>query len=249
MRCNRNTRSLALMVAVMCFLAGPVQAKTYSQIIPSGKVKVYRDGKLTQELTEAAPLPKGAVLNSEGNSRIRLDNLNLVAKDGAKFTVLDEAATTRLDINSGTLYFAAGESTGPMVFETPSGVIETQQITFQANSSTPGLLKGFVEVSGETVKMGVMDGGSMVVSTPDGVLSIDSGKQITLSKDDSKEPAAGEPPSQAQQGTPQNPVQSSERIPAEYLAAGVLALFIGATVLLSNSQGEDNPPPASPATP
>ena len=251
---NPKFKTLTWIFAFAFMLAGMAQAYPISRIIPSGKIKVYRNDQVVQVLQEESPLPMGAMLSAEGNCGVRMTNLFVVAENGSLFSVQEGNGAAQFKIEKGVLYFAANSQTGPLVFETPAGVINTQQMIIQASGGS-AMLKGFVDVSGTTTSMGVLEGGSLIVSTPDGEKMIATGKQITLAQAGLIKPAeAGYQPPPADQGQTQAEAQPTEdtddEIPAAYFVGGGLAILAaGALALGGGGGGGSDPAPASPATP
>lgn len=178
---NRITvRNMLVFLMLGLLLADSGYADPVGRIMTSGKIDVYRNGVLSQVIREDAPLPTGAVLKPDGNCGIRLENLLLVAKDGSEFGVHSEVNPVQLALKKGIIYFAVNPSTGTIVFETPTDVVTAQQFYIQA--AARGNLKGFVEVNEGTTTLGVLEGGTMVVSTSAGEESIAAGNQIVLAQ-------------------------------------------------------------------
>lgn len=237
-------KKAAWMVMVVFLSAATVQAYSGAQIIPRGQVNVYRDGALVETLRDTAPLPDGALLKPEGLCGVRLQNLYLVAEDGSAFAVSAAPSQVELSVGQGTVYFAANPSSEAVVFETPAGTVAVQQFLIQ--TSGDGTLKGFVDVAEGTTTIGVLEGGSMVVSTATGEQRITAGNQITLAQatgvGDAAAPAAGASEAPAQ----------PTKIPTEYMiggAIGVAALAVGAIALGGSSSSDTSPPPVSPSAP
>ena len=256
---NPKFKTLTWIFAFAFMLAGMAQAYPIARIIPSGKIKVYRNDQLVQVLQEESPLPTGAMLGAEGNCGLRMDNLFMVAEDGSLFSVQEGSGATQFKIEKGALFFAANSQTGTLVFETPAGIINTQQMIIQASAGS-AMLKGFVDVSGGNTMMGVLEGGSMIVSTPDGEKMIATGKQITLAQAGLIKPAeSGYQPPPDDQGQPQAEGQpqdedqpqdaSADDIPASYYVAGGLLVALAAGAIAFSGSDSSDPAPASPATP
>jgi hypothetical protein len=237
-----------MVVAVFAF-TGTAQAYEVARVMTSGKVNVYRNGQLSQVLQESAPLPDGALLKPQGDCTVRLENLYMLARDGSEFGVHNDSRPVQLALNKGTVYFAVNQSTGQMVFHTPAGSITTQQFRIQAAASAT--LQGFIDVANGNTVLGVIEGGAMMVSTPDGEQLITSGKQIVLAQADILD--AKETGDAAPAEAPAKPATTSGKIPTKYLVGGALgALAIGAGALALGSSGGSSgssPAPASPATP
>ncbi len=175
--------SIATAVSIILLFVGTqaLGAMGAGRILPSGQVKVYRGDQLVSVLSEEAPLPEGVLLAPEGQCGMRLDNLFLVADDGSRFSIAGSRAGRELAIRQGTLYFAMSGATGPVAFHTPDGVVTTQRMILKA-SSAGGLLKGYVDAAPDGTRIGVLEGGTLVVMTPEGEQTIESGRQITLAQ-------------------------------------------------------------------
>jgi hypothetical protein len=99
----------------------------------------------------------------------------MVAEPDTVFSVTPMANSNELLVQEGTVYFSINESSRPLEFNTPAGVVTTRQ-----TSLTDGELRGYVRVSGNEAEVGVIGGGTMIVDTPSGEMAILPGKQITL---------------------------------------------------------------------
>jgi hypothetical protein len=85
------------------------------------------------------------------------------------------ANSNELLVQEGTVYFSVTESSRPIQFNTPGGVVTTRE-----TSLTGSELKGYVRVSGNETEIGVIEGGTMRVETSSGEMAIVPGKQITI---------------------------------------------------------------------
>lgn len=218
-------RKLMVWTVIIAFsIAGVTPAFSGARIIPDGKVKVFVEQKLVQELKQEAPFPEGALLTTEGKCGVRLENLYLVADDGCIFGIVDGVNQIDLRVDNGLLYFAVTQHTGKVAFLTPAGVMTSRQVRLDA-AADGGVLKGYLEVSDSHVQLGVLQGGSMVVSTDKGVQEIRSGKQITLALADPISEADKKAMAEKEQ-TPAAKEEESDEIPAVYFMGG--AALIGA---------------------
>jgi len=237
-------------------MTGPVQSYSASRIVPSQKVELYSAGQLKQVLQEEAPLPVGQVMHTSGRAGLRMNNVYMVAEDGCRLAVLEDSDVAKVQIDKGLLFFAATPSTGQVVFNTPTGVLSTQKIALKASDQQP-VLKAFVDVRDAGIIMGVMEGGSITLATPEGVKTVEEGKQIVLARNGTA--GNGE---DGQQGTPDDILvqddDDDDKIPAAYYWAGGAALgliALGAMALGGSSDGGGttavNPSsaPISPAAP
>jgi hypothetical protein len=177
-RFNKHPLALkaVILIASFSFAAVGFSANANSaRIIPKGTVSVIKDGKIVGEFTQEAPLPEGSLLKCEGQCTVRLDDAYLVAEHDTVFSVTPMAESNELLVQEGTVYFSINESSRPLQFNTPAGVVTTRQ-----TSLTDGELRGYVRVSGNEAEVGVIGGGTMIVSTPNGEMAILPGKQVTL---------------------------------------------------------------------
>jgi hypothetical protein len=257
MKASPTCKTLTWVVVSIFFLFSTAQAYTVSRIIPSDKVKVYQDGRLIRVIKSETLLEPGLVFVPEGDCGLRMDNLFVVAKGGSKFSVLNGTAANHLKIEGGLIFFAANSNTGQVLLETPEGMIGIQQILIHASTNAP-MLKGYVDVTGGETRFGILEGGSVVVSTPDGTRTVNSGKQIVLAQALIIKPDAttDAPQTTTQDQTPptaaqnQPPVEVTESNALYYYIAGAAVLSILLLLLLSGgSSGDDAPLPVSPSTP
>jgi hypothetical protein len=177
-RINKHSLALKLviLIASFAFTAVGFSANANSaRIIPKGTVSVIKDGKVVGEFTQEAPLPEGSLLRCEGQCTVRLGDAYLVAEPDTVFSVSQTANSNELLVQEGTVYFSVNESSRPLHFNTPAGVVTTRQ-----TSLTDGELRGYVRVSGNEAEVGVIGGGTMIVDTPNGEMAILPGKQVTL---------------------------------------------------------------------
>jgi len=244
-------RGLLVWTMVIAFTcSGVTTAFAGSRIMPSGKVKVFEGPSVVQVLEKESVFPNGTLLTTEGKCAARFDNLYLVAEDGSTFGVVENLNRKDLRVDNGMIYFAIKQNIGELNFLTPAGVISAMQVRFNA-AADGGLLKGYLDVSGPGVKLGVLEGGSMVVSTAQGNQDVRAGEQILLAQADPiNENEAG---NAGQPGSTTPPeVVSTSAITGTQVAVGasILAGITGGVLIYNNNNDDDsNPQPASPATP
>ena len=253
---NHRFKILTYLVTFSFFMAGPVQSYSASRIVPSQKVELYNAGQLKQVLQEEAPLPIGSVMHTSGRAGLRMNTVYMVAEDGCRLSVLEDSDIAKVQIDEGLLFFAATPSTGQVVFNTPTGVLSTQKIAPKVSDQQP-VVKAFVDVRDAAITMGVMEGGSITLATPEGVKTVEEGKQIVLAQNGTT--GNGQ---DGQQGTPddaqaQEDDDDDDRIPAAYFWAGGAALGLIALIGMMGGSSSDggstavNPSsaPISPAAP
>ncbi|MGD9007024.1 MAG: hypothetical protein PVG41_03830 [Desulfobacteraceae bacterium] len=237
------TRKLMAWTIIITFaFTGVTPAFSGARIIPDGKVKVFEGKKLVQELKQEAPFPEGALLTTEGKCGVRLENFYLVADDGCTFGIVDGVNQIDLRVDNGLLYFAITQHTGQVSFLTPAGVMTSRQVRLNA-AADGGVLKGYLEVTGSQVQLGVLEGGSMVVSTDKGVQEIRSGKQITLALADPISEEDKQAIAEKEQ-TPAIEGKETDEIPAVFFVGGAALLgAAGYAIYDANRPTGDGPTP------
>jgi len=211
------------------------------RIMPGGKVLIYRGEQQVGELTAEAPFPDGTLLACEGDCAVRMDGLLLVGADQSLFSVTTLANSRELLVRKGTVYFALSKMPRSLVFVTPKGVVTAQQLILNA-AADQDLLKGSVTVTGESAEIGVIEGGSMLVSTVSGETTIQSGKKIVLAQlDEGKIPGDDV---NAQDIAPPGVGFTTMLVPY-----GTAATQLGISVLAAANSGGGGGGVASPAAP
>jgi len=255
LRMQKSAAAAAMFVTVLFTTSQALWAMGPGRLLPSGTVKVYRGDQLVSVLSEEAPVPEGALLAPEGQCGLRMENLFLVAEDGSRFSIAGSESGRELLIQQGVVYFAVNSATGPLAFHTPDGVVTIQSMVLNA-AADGGLLKAYVDAAPDGTRMGVLDGGSLVVLTADGEKTISSGRQIMLAQAtlfDEEQPAQqvaqNEEPQDGNQGT-----DDDDKIPAAYFWGGGALLAVGAGALAFGNSGGGGGggvfiPPASPSNP
>jgi len=152
-----------------------------ARIMPTGKVFVYEGGKQVGELSAEAPLPEGYLLLCDGKAGLKMDGLYWVAADKSLFSVTTKADSVEFELQEGTAYFALSELPRPLVFITPHGVFTAQEATLNA-STDGGLLKGYVAATSEGTEIGVIEGGSLLISSSDGETLVRAGNRIKVAQ-------------------------------------------------------------------
>jgi hypothetical protein len=154
------------------------------RILPKGKVTLYQEGQRIGQFASEAPLPEDTFISVQGECGVKMKNLFLVAADKSLFSITTAADSRKLTIKQGTVYFALSAMQHTLVFQTPDGAITTHEIMINA-SADAGLLKGYVSVLDGATKIGVFEGGSLVLIGNDGkAIRIKSGQELKLAQVD-----------------------------------------------------------------
>ena len=205
------------------------------RLIPDGKVSLYKGNQKIGEYRSEAPLPNDTLLSVQGQCGVKLNNVYLVVTDKSLFSIKTEPYSRILTLEHGTAYFALASNA--LTFQTPYQVINTNKIILNASSDS-GLLKGYISVENNTTKIGVLEGGSMLLTVNDGnPIMVKSGQELLLAQADlfdipEKEPAA-EPGTEAATEAATEATAGAEAAAATGTVAGVSTstILIGLGVL------------------
>jgi hypothetical protein len=154
-----------------------------ARIYPAGKITIYSGGQRVGEFSKEAPVPEGFLIAADGRCGVRFEDLYLVAEDRSLFSVTTSANLRKLLIKKGTLYFAVSDMSRSLNFTTPFGTLAVLDILLNAATDRPHL-KGYISIKQSGGEIGIIKGGSMIVSTQQGEMMIESGQQITLAQAD-----------------------------------------------------------------
>jgi len=169
-------------VALIAFtVSGFAMQGDAGRIIPMGKVYMLKDGHTIGSYSSEAPLPENILLKAEGDCAVKLSDLYLVAADKSRFAISNADASRELRVKDGTVYFALSKLPQALVFTTPQGFVTAQQVILNA-STEKSILKGYVAVSEKGSEIGVIEGGSLLISTADGDKLVKAGNRILLAQ-------------------------------------------------------------------
>ena len=252
---RKNRIEIRILVFSMAFLMVSQSVAVLAEadrIYPTNKVTLYRGDKVVGVYTKEAPLPEGSIISTDGRCAVKLDDLYLVGEDQSEFSINTAGRQRNLFIKKGTVYFKTSAMTRSFSFITPDGPISVQSI--QLNAAAGGSsLKGLVTVTESRSELGVVEGGSMIVSTDKGLMTIQSGKKIILSQADMdiglpevEEPAAEQPPADKQPQESKPRMSRNKKI--VYGTLGAVAV-VGIALGLGGSSGGDGGGSVSPSTP
>ena len=240
MHANKKCKTVFIAIILVVFSTSALGSNfTGARIMPMGKVLIHQGDTQVGELTAEAPFPDGALLACDGDCAVRMNDFFLVGADKSVFSITTRANSRELMVKNGTVYFALSQMPQGLTIATPNGTVTVQQLIMNAATNTD-LLKVYVDVTEESSEIGVIEGGSMRISTVSGETKIQSGNKIVLSQTDGGQAPAGGAVSQ--QGI--KPLAGGA-IPPLLAGAGALALSIPAATTGNGSSGR----PASPAAP
>jgi len=224
------------------------------RILPKGKVTLFHNNQKVGEFHSEAPLPEDTFLSVQGECGVKLNQLYLVALDQSLFSITTKNRSRTLFVQKGTVYFALSSMPYTLVFQTPDGVITTNEVILKA-SSTNQLLKGYVYVEEGITRVGVLEGGSMMVTvTDDKPQVVTVGHELRLAQADIfKEEGKGEkekPEKAGETGKEGEAAKGGGMSTTAKVAIGVLAIGgIAAIAAGGGGGGGDGGGNASPASP
>ena len=235
-RMHRFFKIASVFVVIGFVFTGYALAVDTARIVPTGKVSVYRAQKKVDELSAEAPLPFDSLLLCSGECLVRMDSLYIVASDQSSFHATSPPQDNLIAFVKGFFYFSLTALSRQWVFKTPIEDFTIQQVLFQTAASG-GRLDAYILVKDETTEIGVLQGGSLVITSSHGEHVVRPGNQITIAK-------VGPQPEMVEAATDEKGVRPRTIVIWGLVGAAAIA---GAAALAGG--GGDNPPPASPSSP
>jgi len=221
---------------LVCALSGVASGEYPARIKPTGKVIVTQPDNRVIELSAEAPLPYDALLECHGKCNVKMENLYLAVSDKSLFSICAPPRNNLMEFREGDFYFSVSDLPRPIVIKTPTDDITIQQVVLKT-ASTGGLLTGYVLVKPEATEIGVVRGGSMVVSTSQGEHFIDAGNKITVAR------------AKTGKGAPTETVKKGTSNTGTIVKAGAVGVGVAAVFFLLSDDDKDDPSPASPSSP
>ena len=169
--------------ALLLFYFAPCFAGSFSaaRMYPNNKVTIFNGENKVGVYSREAPLPEGYTLATDGKCAVKMDEIYMVAEDKTSFSVAGSLYNRKLFLNKGTLYFRIPVMRHPISFITPAGNISAQTIILRSSSANSALI-GYLAVNNNRSELGIVDGGSMVVLTADGQITVSKGEKIMLAQ-------------------------------------------------------------------
>ena len=254
MRSITNNQTKFKVVAIFAVLAFAsttfASGLSVGRIIPKGKVTLFQGDQKVGEFNSEAPFPEGALLSVQGECGVKMSDLYLVAIDKSLFSIKTDPDSRKLAVKNGTVYFALSDMPHILIFQTPDGVITTHQILLNASAKS-GLLKGYVSVSDGITRVGVLEGGSILLSVGDGETKrINAGKELRLAQADLfEEDVKTEEEAKTEEEEPVEPTAVMSTGTKILIGAASVAVLGGAAAAGGGGGGGGGAPPASPNAP
>ena len=154
-----------------------------ARIYPTDKITIYNGEQKVGEFNKEAPFPEGYLIAADGKCAVRMDDIYLVAEDKSLFSVATSTNLRKFLIKEGTVYFAVSKMSHSLSFITPYGNLAVLDMLINAAAGSPKL-KGYVSVGENVSRVGIIEGGSMIVSTQKGEMMLEPGQQLILAQAD-----------------------------------------------------------------
>lgn len=256
LRKNTSKFKITALFMILLFTSTGFSAElSGGRILPNGKVTLFHGNKKVGEFRSEAPLPEDTLLAVQGDCGVKLRHLYLFAKDNSLFSVTTNADSRTLTVQKGTVYFALSSMPNTLLFHTPNGVISTIDVILKT-SSNGGVLKGYVHVEEGITRVGVLEGGSMLVTSDDGKpTTVDAGRELRLAqadifkeegKTEDKKPAETGETDKTDKKAKKGGVSTTTMV---IVGVGAIAGIAAAVGGGGGGGGGGAPPPASPAGP
>lgn len=239
--CTRRLHNAAVILTALVFaLSGIAVAADTGRIIPTGKVSVYHQDNKVDELRNEAPLPYDSLLVCQSKCAVRNGTLFFAAGDGASFSVSAPPQNNLVQFLEGKFYFSITDLPAPLVIKTPLEDITVQQVIFNA-AAAGSKLDGYLFVEPGSVEIGVLEGGSMIISTSQLEQTIATGKKITIAQNDDSEPVAA---ATGGEGAAQAGISKKTMIIGGAIGAAAI-IAVAALAGGGGGGGDDSPPDVS----
>ena len=224
---HKFLKGAIITIASLAFITAAFSAR----IIPDGKVSIIKEGEVVGEFSQESPLPEGSMLRCEDKCTVRLDDTYMVVDAGTEFSLTPMADQTRLYVKTGIVYFSINDASRPIQIATPNGDAATGDLTMAEDE-----VKGYVRVSGDKTEIGVIGGGTMIVETASGEMTVAPGKQVNIDMANQDVSADGD-----EGGS--SPIRNIALYAAE------AAVLVGGIYLLTTIDGNSSNNDGSPSSP
>lgn len=258
-RKNKTKFKLMALFILLMFSSTAFSAElSGDRLIPQGKVTLFKENQKIGEYHLEAPFPKDTWLSVQGQCGVKMKNIYLVAMDKSLFSIRTDVDPRILNLENGTVFFAF--SSMPLTFQTPEKLITTNEIMLNASSDS-GLLKGYISVENRVTKIGVLEGGSMLLTIGDDETTLlKPGQELQLAQADLFDVPEKETEEEAAKETVPETATETEAavettavtdVSTTSIIAGVVVLGAAAAAIGGGGGGGGGggTPPASPSSP
>ena len=187
---KKSIAGVFVLVAIFLVATVGVSFAAAGGAISEGKISVFKDGKLSRNLSGVNPVEEGPLLVCNGKCMIKSGGVSILAEDQAELAIATQDQTFNLFVRSGHVEFTISPSAKKMVFHTPEGAYSVADVMF--NTSSEPVVRGYMQVDDKGARVGVREG-RMIFATADGAKSVKADQQIILAMSDVEKKAAANP--------------------------------------------------------
>ncbi len=158
--------------------------------VSEGNLSVFKNGKLSRNLSGINPVEEGSLLVCEGKCMIKSGGVSILAEDQAELAIANHDQTLNLFVRRGHVEFIISSSAKKIIFHTPEGAYSVADVIF--NASSEPVVRGYMQVDDSGARVAVREG-RMIFATADGAKSVKADEQIILAMSDVEKKAAANP--------------------------------------------------------
>ncbi len=158
--------------------------------VSEGNLSVFKNGKLSRNLSGINPVEEGSLLVCEGKCMIKSGGVSILAEDQAELAIANHDQTLNLFVRRGHVEFIISSSAKKIIFHTPEGAYSVADVIF--NASSDPVVRGYMQVDDSGARVAVREG-RMIFATADGAKSVKADEQIILAMSDVEKKAAANP--------------------------------------------------------
>ena len=186
-------RSLSGLVVLLFFFLITTVGTSFAApggAVSEGKLSVFKDGKLSRNLSGVNPVDEGSLLVCNGKCMIKSGGVSILAEDQAELAIAHRDDMFNLFVRRGHVEFIISSSAKKIVFHTPEGAYSVADVVF-STSSDP-VVRGYMQVDKTGARVAVREG-RMIFATADGTKTVKADEQIILAMSDVEKQAAANP--------------------------------------------------------
>ncbi len=179
-------RIICLSTLLVLFLIGSIGTSFAMPdgAVSQGNISVFKNGKLSKNLSGTSPVEDGSLLVCNGKCMIKSNGVSILAEDQAELAITNNKdGLFNLFVRRGHVEFIFSDSAKRIAFHTPEGVYSVADVMF--NASTDSVVRGYMLVDDSGSKVGVREG-RMIFATAGGAKSVKANEHIILAMSDVK---------------------------------------------------------------
>ena len=239
----------SLILVMLLFIAVGTSFAAPGGAISEGKLSVFKDGKLSRNLSGVNPVDEGSLLVCNGKCMIKSGGVSILAEDQAELAIANRDNMFNLFVRSGHVEFIISSSAKKIVFHTPEGAYSVADVVFSASSDP--VVRGYMQVDEKGARVAVREG-RMIFATAEGAKAVKADEQIILALSDVEKQAAANPiQADAKKKKKKKPAGwfAGGGHTAGYIALGTVAAagsYIGYRAYRTGGSSSSKPPSGAP---